>query len=406
MVAAPAAAKSQRFGSIDAVRGAAILFVFLSHFTAGYTWTPQSQEAASYLRTLSMIASPTFVIVSGMVAGFLGATHPAGFTELRVKLFDRGIFLLVVGHLLLTLALTPSPARIPHAYRTSFITDVIAVSILIGPSMVVVVSASRRLAIAAAVFVADWLLVANWHPVGAGLIAKLYLFGRISVAGELSAFPAFPVLAWFAVYLAGTALGERVGTMYVKGERKESHYLLARTGAAAFLAAAITYGITRTLAGNAASLADMNRLSFLSIYGKFPPGIVYLGFFGGAGLMMLATIFELDRLKRVPLLFDELRKLGRSSLFMFTAQYALYRAVLPRIRFHYTPFWPLIFLGTVLFLTLLAELWDRRSANRYLTVGITAWWTHRKQSRPTTTPVSRRQSTMRSPRRTIPRALH
>lgn len=377
--------KTQRFGSIDAVRGAAIIFVFLSHFTAGYPWTSQSQEAASYLRTLSMIASPTFVIVSGMVAGFLAATNPSGYGELRVKLFDRGIFLLVLGHLLLTMTLAPTQATFRHAYQTSFITDVIAVALLIGPSLIVVMPAWQRIALAAVVFVADWWLIVHWHPVGGALTAKLYVIGRISDSGQLSSYPAFPVLPWFAVYLGGTALGERVGKMYVRGARQESHFLLARTGLVSFVVATVTYIVARVLRDlpSNPTLSQMNQLTFLSIYGKFPPGIVYLGFFGGAGLMMLAVIFELDRLKRVPRLFDELRKLGRSSLFMFTIQYALYRAVLPRLGLHYTPFWPLIFVATVLFLTVLAEVWDNHTANRYLTVGITAEWLRWKAARRT-----------------------
>jgi uncharacterized membrane protein len=377
--------KTRRFGSIDAVRGAAIIFVFLSHFTAGYPWTSQSQEAASYLRTLSMIASPTFVIVSGMVAGFLAATNPSGYGELRVKLFDRGIFLLVLGHLLLTMTLAPTQATFRHAYQTSFITDVIAVALLIGPSLIVVMPAWQRIALAAVVFVADWWLIVHWHPVGGALTAKLYVIGRISDSGQLSSYPAFPVLPWFAVYLGGTALGERVGKMYVRGARQESHFLLARTGLVSFVVATVTYIVARVLRDlpSNPTLSQMNQLTFLSIYGKFPPGIVYLGFFGGAGLMMLAVIFELDRLKRVPRLFDELRKLGRSSLFMFTIQYALYRAVLPRLGLHYTPFWPLIFVATVLFLTVLAEVWDNHTANRYLTVGITAEWLRWKAARRT-----------------------
>jgi uncharacterized membrane protein len=405
-VQARATQNSQRFGSIDAVRGAAILFVFLSHFTAGYPWSVGSQEAASYLRTLSMIASPTFVIVSGMVAGFLASTNPGGFTELRVKLFDRGIFLLVVGHLVLTLSLAPSPARFAHAYQTSFITDAIALAIIIGPSTVVFAPASRRLMIAAILFVVDWCLIVYWHPTGASLLAKLYLVGRISAAGQLSGFAVFPALPWFAVYLAGTALGERVGMMYVRGWQREAHHMLARTGGACLLAATVAYAIARWLAGNsAASLEEMNRLTFLSVYGKFPPGIVYLGFFGGAGLIMLAAIFELDRRKQLPILFGQLRKLGRSSLFMFTAQYALYRSVLPHLRLHYTPVWPVIFFASVLLLTVFAGVWDAYSGNQYLTVGMTALWMRFKSTGPKTIGSGLYIPGLSIPRRSIPKTL-
>jgi uncharacterized membrane protein len=367
--------KPERFGSIDAVRGAAILFVFLSHFTAGYVWTPASQEIGDYLRTLSMIASPTFVIVSGMVAGFLASTNPDGFGDLRLKLFDRGVFLLVGGHLFLTMMQAPTAEHFGHSYRASFITDVIAIAIMVGPSMVVHLSAVQRIGVAAGVFVADWWMISQWHPLGAAVTAKLYLIGLTSTTGELSAYPVFPVLPWFAVYLAATVIGERVGKMYVRDERKASHYMLARLGAASFIVTAVAHGAERVAQSiDPAAAWDMTRLGNLSIYGKFPPGVVYLGFFGGAGLMMLAGIFELDRAGRLPRLFNQLRKLGRSSLFLFTVQYGLYRAILPRLGFSYTPFWPLIFFASVILLALLAAIWDGQSANRYLTVGITKAW--------------------------------
>lgn len=377
---------SQRFGSIDAVRGAAMLFVFLSHFTAGYVWTPRSQEIAGYLRTLSMIASPTFVIVSGMVVGFLASTNLRGFGDLRIKLFDRGIFLLLFGHLLLALTQTPTAAHFTHAYTASFITDVIAVAIIIGPSMVAALPARTRIGLAAVVFLVDWWAIVNWHPIGAALTAKLYLVGLTSSTGVLAAFPVFPVVPWFAVYLAGTVVGEWVGKMYVRGDRREAHYFLARVGGACFLIAAVVHGMA-TVARQGPSGPvqwDMNLLTFISIYGKFPPGLVYLGFFGGAGIMMLATIFELDRREKLALLLNELRKIGRSSLFMFTVQYAFYRAVLPKLGLPYTPFWPLIFILSVILLAKLAAVWDAGAGNRYLTVGITSLWRRNAQRVPLT----------------------
>jgi hypothetical protein len=143
----------------------------------------------------------------------------------------------------------------------------------------------------------------------------------------------------------------------------------------------------------------------LSVYGKFPPGIVYLGFFGGAGLIMLAAIFELDRRKQLPILFGQLRKLGRSSLFMFTAQYALYRSVLPHLGLHYTPVWPVIFFASVLLLTVFAGVWDAYSGNQYLTVGMTALWMRFKSTGPKTIGSGLYIPGLSIPRRSIPKTL-
>lgn len=389
MAVAASSENSTRFGSIDAVRGAAMLFVFLSHFTAGYNWAPHVLERAGYLQALGMVASPTFVLVSGIVVGFLNTTRPQYFDELRVKLFDRGVFLLVCAHLLMTLTQGPTRTTFAHAYRSSIITDAIAVAIIIGPSTLTLLSGASRLALAAAVFFVDWWAIVNWHPTGDALTAKAYLVGVVHPT-VLSGYAVFSVFPWLAVYLAGSVLGQRVGRMYMRGERKEAHYLVARIGATSFVLAALVHGVAMAIRRAEHGQWDMSTLTMVSIYGKFPPGPVYVAFFGGAGLMMLAIIFEIDRHRKLAYPLNLLRRIGRSSLFVFTVQYAFYRSVLPRLGLPYTPFWPLIFIASVIMLTKLAAVWDRHSANRFLTVGITALWQQRRYraERRATTPIA------------------
>jgi len=94
---------ARRIDSLDVARGAAMLFVCLSHFSGNYLATSISGAASSTLtrsawaaETVSMIASPTFVAVSALVVGYLYRVHPAGMPALRRKLIDRGLFLLLV----------------------------------------------------------------------------------------------------------------------------------------------------------------------------------------------------------------------------------------------------------------------------------------------------------------------
>ncbi len=353
-----------------------MLFVFLSHFTGGYSWTADSREFASYLGAVSMIASPTFVIVSGMVVGFLAATRPREFSALRVKLVDRGLFLLLFGHLILSLTLAPARGGFVHAYRASFITDAIAVAILVGPWLVSAASALARIALSAFVFLLGWWAILAWHPVGPALVAKTYFVGLTSTSGELGAFPVFPIIPWFAVYVLGTVVGEHLGKMYTAGDRVGAHQFLAKIGAGCFASAAMIHAgamVLRRVPG-ASIQWDSNLLTLTSIYGKFPPGIVYLGFFGGAGILMLTTIFEIDRREKFPAAVEALRKIGRASLFVFTIQYGLYRSILPRLGLPYTPLWPVLFLVTVILLAKLAAVWDKHHGNRFLTVGITSHW--------------------------------
>lgn len=350
-----------------------MLFVCLAHFSGVYLWQAGARNWVSYLVDVSKIASPTFVIVSGMVVGFLAATSPAGFRDLRIKLLDRGVFLLVIGHVLLALTITPTFSAFPRAYSASFITDAIAIAVIVGPSLVTALSATARMALAAAVFLVNWWAVVQWHPYGAVLAPlKRYLLGGfLSQTGE-TAPPVFAVIPWFAVYLVATALGEGVGKMNATGDRKAANQFLARVGGSCFLLGGLLHGATKVLRRIEPGVVslDPNLLTYFSIYQKFPPGPVYLAFFGGAGIVLLAAILEIDRRRKISSLMNKLRQMGRASLFTFIAQYALYVAFLERLRLPYTPLWPVLFLTSIIVLARGAAIWDRHDGNRFLTVGI------------------------------------
>ncbi|HYU53814.1 MAG TPA: heparan-alpha-glucosaminide N-acetyltransferase domain-containing protein [Gemmatimonadaceae bacterium] len=365
--------RPDRIGSIDAVRGAAMLIVCLAHFSGVYLWQTGARDLVNYLAIVGRIASPTFVTVSGMVAGFLAVTNPRDFGELRIKLLDRGVFLLVVGHALLALTVTPSLPEFVRVYRVSFITDAIAAAIIVGPSLVTVLSGRARLSLAASVFCVSWFAVVQWHPGGAALVPlKRYFVGAIFAQSGESGSPVFAVIPWFAVYLAATALGEHVGKMYATRGRRGADHFLARVGGTCFLVGGLLHGATMVLRRVDPSVIslDPNLLTFFSIYQKFPPGPVYLAFFGGFGLVLLAAILEIERRRALPTLMSRLRQIGRASLFTFVAQYGVYVSFIGRLRLPYTPLWPLLFVASIILLAQGAAVWDGCDGNHFLTVGI------------------------------------
>ena len=361
--------RPERFGSIDAVRGTAMIFVCLAHFTGIYLWRTGARGLANYLGTVGMIASPTFVIVSGMMVGFLATTNPGGFAGLRVKLLDRGVFLLTVGHLILAITITRSFANFSGALRASFITDAIAVAIIVTPWLVTTMRTKHRILLAICVFCVNWFLVLQWHPGMSFLIVcKRYLIGIPSGFSE-SDFLAFPVIPWLAVYLAATALGEMLGKVYAGGDAKRAHVILARMGGIALLVAGTVDGITDVLR-RAHISSNWNEMFFFAIYQKFPPGPIYLGFFGGAGIVLLALMLEVDRRGAFPRVMDELRQLGRASLFTYIAQYVIYVSFLGRLQLTYTPLWPVLFVFSLIVLSRWAAAWGRHNGNNILTVGL------------------------------------
>ena len=76
-----------------------MFFVVLSHFASMYFVEPELAGWCWALVRVGMIATPTFVILSGML---LGVHHLAGprFSRIQTRLIDRGLFLVLASHAL------------------------------------------------------------------------------------------------------------------------------------------------------------------------------------------------------------------------------------------------------------------------------------------------------------------
>jgi uncharacterized membrane protein len=364
---------SSRVASIDAARGTAMLFVCLAHFTNSYFFLNGREDIGGNLVAIGMVASPTFVAVSGLVAGFLAVTRGSSFAHLRRKLIDRGLFLILAGHLVLALTGLVTGKGFIRAYRVEYITDAIGFAILIGPWLVATVSGRSRLLLAAMLFVLDWCVILFWAPSeGIPALLKQYLFGVVSPGKwELTA-GGFPALPWTAVYLVGTLIGERVGSYYIGNRQANAHLLLAKLGMLSVLS---TLGIKTGLVflKRSAPLfaqAHPTLTHLLSFYQKFPPGPVYLCFFGGVGMLLVAGILEVGRRGAQPFLMNQLRQIGLASFFVYIVQFYVYGVVERSLRLPYTPFWPLIFLSSLVLFDIVANVWNPVVVNRFLSVGI------------------------------------
>ncbi|HEY2377999.1 MAG TPA: heparan-alpha-glucosaminide N-acetyltransferase domain-containing protein [Gemmatimonadaceae bacterium] len=376
-----------RVNSIDVARGAAMFFVCLSHFTGAYLWQT-GMRANDFLVTVSMIASPSFVLISGMMFGFLRVLNPVDLPHLRIRLLDRGVFLLVIGHFLLAVSQLRR-STMTEAYYGSFLTDALAVAIMLGPRIVDVSRGPLRIAIAISLYCASWLMLARWHPSGSGaLLIQRYVIG--SLPSEIAA-PrtlVFPLLPWLSVYLLGTVLGEHVGYFYRRREAHRARRLFLLVGSGCMLLGTITYVVTRYL-GPVHSLVSRSMLAVLltSPTLKFPPGPAYIAYFGGSGLVFMWLVLELEARRRLPLLTEWLRRVGYASLPVFLLQGFVYSAVVRSANLPYSAWWPLLFLFSLVPMWALASVWSRADANRLLTVGITAWL--ERQSHPAVVRASR-----------------
>jgi uncharacterized membrane protein len=365
--------ESSRLASIDAVRGAAMVFVCLSHFAGYYHFVSRAEDVGVYLYAVGMIASPTFVTVSGMVAGFMFSARSRSFPHFRRKLLDRGVFLLLVGHTVLALTGVLAGKSFSYAYSIEYITDAIAVAIIIGPWLVTVLRPRSRVLLAAAIFAIDWCAILFWHPSGATtILGKHYIVGLLNPADAGVMFPTFPVIPWFAVYLLGTVIGEHAGAYYAQEKRREGHLLLAKTGLVIFafgLAVKIAFVLLKLSIPDFAQVHP-NWTPLLSSYEKYPPGPIYIFFYAGAGLLLVAGVLEAARLGFQEFLMNQLRQIGRASLFSYIVQFHLYYVLLPKLHLPYTRAWPLVFVVSLALLALAAAGWNSIDGNRFLTVGI------------------------------------
>ena len=350
-----------------------MLFVCLSHCAMSYFdfWRPSrphvALEALGQIgTTISLVATPTFLLLSGIVVGYLWRVNPTSLSGLKRKLLDRGLFLLVVGHVLQVVPAAVQLDSWPAALQFSFVTDAIAAAIIIGPSCVTAMRARNRLILGLALLVVSWTANCLWQPSAAiAVTLSRYAFGT----PFLDLLPGFPALPWLAVYLFGTAVGELVGA---GGSAMAAQWLLLRFGAAS-LAIGLPLGIARRLARlrypDIITKHDVIS-GLVSLTRKFPPGPTYLLVFGGAGLLLIAAAFAVAGSSVMTPLKRALASLGRASLLVFVLQGYVYYLLMPTISERWPLYWPIYYVTSLGLFLLAATVWNRWDGNRFLTVGL------------------------------------
>ena len=120
-----------------------MVFVCLSHFSWVHLDLGGAHVAAAWLTGISQIASPAFVIISGMLVGHLYRSGKST-GQTSARLIDRALFLLTFGHIVL---LVPNVMRTPESQSPLlwiFLTDVIAVALIASAYLVPRTSAAKR----------------------------------------------------------------------------------------------------------------------------------------------------------------------------------------------------------------------------------------------------------------------
>ena len=355
-----------RLPALDTARGMAMILVCLSHFTWSAVQGLGETRTFGWLLIIGMVASPTFILVSGITLGYMYAGEAEAYRHFVGKLRERGLLLLTAAHLLMIPAfhyMAPTPR---HALRVLPITTTIGICLLVGPTAVVHMSRRQRIIFGGVLITLSWLLLFASPSDSQGTTLDAVRGALIGARGTSWWFYSFPVMPWLGAYLFGSAVGQEVRVMAQDGRGLRA--LLLRYAvwlvSLALLIEILVNGLAFARPSNHL-LLELSR-SAASSLSKVPPSPVYFLTFGAAGLTLTALAdLLLDRAWLRPLT-DRLGEIGRSSLPVFVVQSYLYYMV----ELHLLPpgrrSWPLEYLVSLAFVYATARLWLRLGGNRLL----------------------------------------
>jgi hypothetical protein len=348
---------------MDAARGTAMLFVFLSHFVEVYFKRHQIPLDLAY--AIAMIASPAFISISGAIMGILYRTRGERFHQTRWRFIRRGLFLLTLGRVLILIAHIPLAGGWKEALRWGFMTDAIGLCILLGPIAMEALRGHQRALLGLAVYAFSWIVIMAWTPAGlvAGVV-KEFLFGPFLLVSPFFT-DVFPLLPWLGLYLIGTSVGELLGNFLVEGKHEKLMRTTLLTGLIALASSIALLGF-RTLQEKVLGVASIEVHLLLSPLQKLPPGPVYFLFYAGCTFLLLWALIRFQHILPVEKYSSIVEVLGRNSLFVFIIQYFVYFSLFAVVAFGPKFLWPIYFVLSAMAIWAVAYLWERGKVRWHL----------------------------------------
>jgi hypothetical protein len=359
---------SRRIVELDATRGAAMLFVCISH---SWAYVGEQHELfAQRLIETGMVATPTFLLLSGIVCGYLANADDASDKVFRWRLFDRGLFLLVVAHAVLGLIYSLWMGIVPALTGSFYITDAVAVG-LITAAIVVRRSRPKTLAVAGTILFLLAMILANIDPVddAIGRFPARLLFGVFD-PGDNDEGYIVPLVAYLGIFLIGCACGVRYAHERRLGTTTTRLALACIGFGCACMGAALVMKYTWLWLKPSID-AEWQPLIYrlTEPRQKLPPGAGYVLWYGGAGAAVMGLLGLASNAAVGRHIVAVLAVVGRASLVVFIAQYFLF--YVPTKTFHLgAGHWSVIFPTALVILWTIAWIWDHYDGNRFLTLGL------------------------------------
>lgn len=321
--------ETRRVDTLDVARGLAMLMVFLNH---GIVWldsgTPRALVATIY--RASDFCIPMFMAISGMTMAYLLQRSTRSPSCVRRRYLRRSLYLLVVGHVLITLGTWPM-----HWHDQTFtelllgrwhITDSIAICLFLGPLLIGRLSVQQRTILAVILPALCRAVTAFWDP-ASPVIKGLREF--LCGINDLDPSPVlqntYPLGPYLAMFLLGTVLGP----FYQAAVWDRALVpFLKRLGVV--LLGLFVLGMTLTLVYVLYLRTALDPAQYENLLAFFYPSKisalmpVYLAM-GGAIFLVVALWVDLWH-RFGPLTFS-LVVLGRTSFFAYIVQYFLIQGV-------------------------------------------------------------------------------
>lgn len=355
---------------MDALRGAAMVAVCVSHSTRLIGSWGASLSAA--LIVLGFIATPTFLLLSGVVCGYMSRAVPESASEFRWRFIDRGLFLLLVAHFVLWLTHGITLHGLRNSVGNFYMTDAVGIALVVGALIARRVDRKHLLVFGLLLFVGSWLIANSVSPRNDALRVSARLLFGIGDTTEDDEGYIVPVMPYLGLFIVGIAAGVDYARRREQGigQRQVGLFCLQLGAICMTIAVAVKLA---WLAAKPQVPADWSAVAYAvsSPLQKIPPGPVYALAYGGAGIFLAGLICLLSYQGPWRRLVSALAVIGRASLMTFVAQYWVYYLLAEIPGGRDEPWsWLAGLPVSLVVLWLLAYAWDRALCNRFLTLGL------------------------------------
>jgi len=362
--------------AVHATLGIAMLGAFGFHFRDYFG--ALSPRLADLTVWFGYLATPNFLLLGGLLCGVYLSAAPTRAAALR--LVDLGLFLLVIGHLLVTAGTGLHTDAGTYFFAEVVVTDAFGIA-LCATWWLRRVSAGRLALAGAAIVILQWAVVLLWRPETPleGVFAST-LFG-IKPADDPTAGRLLSALVpYLGIAMVGMAAGLRLATRFGREETGQLSRWFTRAGAlclAVVIGAKLAWWLLRPVLSEhwpAASWWATAPMTF-DPRQKIPASPAYILFYCGAGTLLLGLLLNRHVHSWLRMPIHLFAVIGRAAFAAYVVHVWLadFFPTLAGFESNLSPVQSLEYTAAALLaMVAVSYLWDRRGGNRWLTVGIHA----------------------------------